>query len=87
MASPARVWGTAFACHLVNSTQEFVNQEANIDRQDVMICPNSEISSHLDWKASHAILELISKSMMSKDISLNHCKPSNKPKASPTSTW
>jgi len=54
--------------------------------QEVIIWPNSEISSRREWKASRVILESISKSTLSKDMSLSHWKASNKPNASPTST-
>jgi len=41
VASPASTSATAFACRLVNSTQELVKEELKRDRQEEIMHPNS----------------------------------------------
>ena len=67
-------------------TLKFVKIEEKRALQDAMTYPNSKISSRQEWKASHVTLESSSKSTLSKDMSFNHWRASNKPIASPTTT-
>ena len=78
MASPMRVWATALACRLINSTWELENLEWKIEQEAAIIWPNSD--------SSFLIFESTSKSMLSICISLNHCIAWNKRTTSPTST-
>ena len=58
VTSLASAWAAAFACHLMNSTREFVKKEEDRALQDAMILPNSETSSRREWKVmtvSHSL--------------------------------
>jgi len=86
VASCARVWATALACHLTNSTLELENKLRNKERHEEIIQPNSDKSFLVERKTSTVNLESVAKSTLSNCISLNHYRAECSPKASPTST-